>query len=33
LYWTDDPKLTSVRKSAVTISIEAQDADSGRVRV
>jgi hypothetical protein len=31
LYWTYDPRLTPDQKPAVTITIEAQDAESGRV--
>ncbi len=31
LYWTYDAKLTSARKPVVSISISAQDADTGRV--
>jgi hypothetical protein len=31
LYWSYDPKLTPVSKPVVTISIEAQDAETGRV--
>jgi hypothetical protein len=31
LYWTYDPKLAPDRKPVVTIAIEVQDAESGRV--
>jgi hypothetical protein len=31
VYWTYDPRYTADRKSVVTVVIEAQDADTGRL--